>query len=107
MAESNLVEVENQPGKYITEAGKEIKVYKVEGFALYHVAFTSGGELPEVLNTRYTSIKGAENAIKTYLKSKAPVIKTREELRAEGKTFTQAEKVIRKQVRKHGPSADK
>ena len=41
MAESELVEVENQPGEFLTEAGKELKVYKVpEG--LCYVAFTSG-----------------------------------------------------------------
>lgn len=106
MAESELVEVENQPGEFLTEAGKELKVYKVPGGSLCYVAFTSGGELPEVLNTLFTSSRSAAVAVEGYLKNRLPVIKTREQLRAEGKNVVQVEKTIRKQIIKYGPSAD-
>lgn len=106
MAESNLVEVENQPGEYSTEGGKKIRVYKIPGGSLYCVGFTPGGELPEMFQTSFTSVKAAANAVECYLNSKKPILKNREQLRAEGKSFVQVEKAIRKQIIKHGPSAD-
>jgi len=50
-----------------TENGKELKIYHVKNTALYKVAFTSGGELPEELSGMYTSPMFAEADIKAYL----------------------------------------
>lgn len=50
-----------------TPNGKELKIYHVKNTALYKVAFTSGGELPEELSGMYTSPKFAQDAIEAYL----------------------------------------
>lgn len=54
-----------------TPKGKEIKIYKVANSALYKVAFTDGGELPDSLKGRWTNPKLAQDSIDTYLNEQA------------------------------------
>ena len=54
-----------------TKVPKELKIYQIANTALYKVAFTTGGELPEELSGKWTNPKLAQESIDTYLDSQA------------------------------------
>lgn len=54
--------------EFVTPNGKTISTFIQPNSALVAVKFNQGGELPAELSGLFTSVKGAETAIKHYLK---------------------------------------
>ena len=52
------------------KGGKNVRI-KLDKFGLYKPEFTTGGQLPDELNQRFTRIELAEKAINDYFDSKS------------------------------------
>ncbi len=64
--------VEDLVGKPLkTPAGKDITI-KVDNFGTFYIAFKTGGELPSVLQGKFTDYKNVAQAIRVYFETKEP-----------------------------------
>jgi len=53
-----------------TDGGKEIEIYRDPVYAYWRIRFSTGGQLPPVLDGSFTQKNFAEAAISSYLESK-------------------------------------
>lgn len=58
------------PATFVTENGKELKIFQIKNSALYKVAFATGGELPPELDQMFTNPLIASKAIEKYLEKR-------------------------------------
>lgn len=70
----------------ILPSGKQIAIFKVANTALYRVAFTDGGEVPEELSGMWTDPYKAQLAIKAYITKREAEAKVEKETVEDTKT---------------------